>query len=107
MPTTERRVLRGGSQGSDDPGRTSGIFPACSGRWALPPGIVAHFRYPVDLFLVQAQVYATFHMTDPRVFYNREDVWASPTSCSPGTPQPLESYYVNLRLDPAVGKSSR
>ena len=32
-------------------------------------------RYPEGLFAVQAQVYATYHMTDPQVFYNKEDLW--------------------------------
>ncbi len=71
---------------------------------AMPPSLVAHLRYPVDLFTTQAQVYATFHMKDPRVFYNREDVWAVPTELFGGTPQPLEPYYVNLNLDPGAGE---
>ncbi len=68
---------------------------------AMPSALVAHLRYPVDLFTTQAQVYATFHMKDPRVFYNREDVWAVPNELFGGTPQPVEPYYVNLKLDPA------
>jgi uncharacterized membrane protein (UPF0182 family) len=69
----------------------------------MPPSLVAHLRYPLDLFTTQAEMYATFHMTDPRVFYNREDLWAVPTELYSGTPQSMEPYYVNLRLDPAVG----
>ena len=77
-----------------------GLFQPFSG---MPPSLVAHLRYPVDLFLVQAQIYDTYHMTDPRVFYNREDVWATPNELFAGTEQPLDPYYVNLHLDPAVG----
>jgi uncharacterized protein len=67
---------------------------------AVPERLAAHFRYPEDLFTVQAQVYSTFHMKDPRVFYNREDLWAFPNELFSGSPQPLEPYYVNLRLGP-------
>jgi len=77
-----------------------GVFQPFS---SMPAALVAHLRYPVDLFLVQAQIYDTFHMTDPRVFYNREDVWATPNELFGGNQQPLDPYYVNLHLDPAVG----
>jgi len=77
-----------------------GVFQPMS---TMPPVLVAHLRYPVDLFLVQAQIYDTYHMTDPRVFYNREDVWATPNELFAGAQQPLDPYYVNLHLDPAVG----
>ena len=81
------------------------IFPGLFRPLAeMPPSLTAHLRYPVDLFSIQAHVYATFHMKDPRVFYNREDMWAVPNELFGGTPQPLEPYYVNLRLDPAAGE---
>ncbi len=70
---------------------------------AIPEGLAAHFRYPEDLFTIQAQVYSTFHMKDPRVFYNREDLWTFPNELFTGSPQPLEPYYVNLKLDPGRG----
>ena len=44
----------------------------------MPPDLKAHLRYPEDMFAIQANEYKTFHMTDPQVFYNREDLWASP-----------------------------
>jgi magnesium-transporting ATPase (P-type) len=37
-----------------------------------------HLRYPEDLFAIQTDQYKTFHMTDPQVFYNREDLWMTP-----------------------------
>jgi len=82
-----------------------GIFPGLFRSLdTLPRGIAAHFRYPEDLFTIQSQVYSTFHMKDPRVFYNREDLWTFPNELFGGSPQPLEPYYVNLRLDPARGE---
>jgi len=67
----------------------------------LPPALAAHLRYPVDLFAVQAEVYATYHMRDPRVFYNREDVWAVAQEVFADRPQPVEPYYVTLQLPEA------
>ena len=65
---------------------------------AIPPELVPHLRYPVDLFQIQAQVYATFHMRDPRVFYNREDVWVVPTELFGNETVRVEPYYVTMRL---------
>ena len=80
------------------------IFPGLFRPIAdLPPALVSHLRYPEDLFAIQAQVYSTFHMKDPRVFYNREDLWVFPNELFAGSAQPLEPYYVNLKLDPARG----
>ncbi|MCC7491836.1 MAG: UPF0182 family protein [Fimbriimonadaceae bacterium] len=41
-----------------------------------PAALREHFRYPVLLFKTQADMYRKYHMTDPRVFYNGEDLWA-------------------------------
>ena len=71
----------------------------------LPLSLRAHLRYPVDLFEVQAQVYATYHMRDPRVFYNREDAWAVAQEIFADRPQPVEPYYVTLHL-PGAGSEA-
>jgi uncharacterized membrane protein (UPF0182 family) len=44
----------------------------------MPASLQAHIRYPEDLFLIQTQRYLVYHMTDPQIFYNREDQWAVP-----------------------------
>jgi uncharacterized membrane protein (UPF0182 family) len=46
-------------------------------------GLTAHFRFPVGLFSLQTDVYAQYHVTDPRTFYNKTDLWA--VSPDPGT----------------------
>ena len=67
---------------------------------AMPAGLRAHLRVPVDLFNVQVGIYATYHITDPKVFFAREDVWDIPTAqTSPGAiPAPVQPYYVLFRL---------
>jgi hypothetical protein len=41
----------------------------------MPPALRKHVRYPELLLKLQADVYGLYHMTDPEVFYNREDLW--------------------------------
>ncbi len=65
----------------------------------MPRCCSPHVRYPVDLFLVQAQIYATYHMTRPRVLYNKGNQWATPTGArSPRPSGQMEPYYVNMQL---------
>jgi len=45
---------------------------------AMPVDLRAHLRYPEDLFRMQTDMYATYHMAEPDVFYHREDQWQRP-----------------------------
>jgi uncharacterized membrane protein (UPF0182 family) len=67
---------------------------------AMPAGLRAHIRVPEDLFTTQVQIYATYHVTDPKVFFAREDVWAIPTAQnSPSSAAAaVQPYYVLFRL---------
>ena len=54
-----------------------GIFPSLFKDAAeMPPSLRKHVRYPEMQLRLQASVYALYHMTDPEVFYNREDLWS-------------------------------
>jgi len=71
----------------------------------MPSGLREHLRYPEDIFDLQAHIYATYHMTNPVVFYNKEDQWEVPsleTSAAvegrPRTATPMEPYYTVMRL---------
>ncbi|MBN2037549.1 MAG: UPF0182 family protein [Chitinispirillaceae bacterium] len=64
----------------------------------MPTDIRSHIRYPQTLFTVQAQVYSVFHMTDPQVFYNKEDVWRIPDSYSESKSGPMNPYYTIMKL---------
>ncbi len=75
------------------------IFPALfTPIEAMPESLQAHLRYPQDLFQIQASVYQTYHMQDPRVFYNKEDLWTTPFETYADTERPVEPYYVIMRL---------
>ena len=64
----------------------------------LTPDLKSHLRYPEDQFAIQADEYKTFHMTDPQVFYNREDLWVSPNETYSGASAPMEPYYILMKL---------
>ncbi|HWX79850.1 MAG TPA: UPF0182 family protein [Steroidobacteraceae bacterium] len=56
------------------------IFPVLfADASAMPAAVRKHVRYPELLLNVQAAVYDLYHMTDPDVFYNREDLWSVAT----------------------------
>jgi uncharacterized protein len=75
------------------------IFPELfKSKAAIPPEIQAHFRYPQDLFTIQAKMYLSYHMEDPQVFYNREDQWRFATELDEGQQQQVEPDYLIMKL---------
>jgi uncharacterized membrane protein (UPF0182 family) len=64
----------------------------------MPEGLQQHIRYPEDLFLIQAQVYRAYHMDNPEVFYNREDLWQFPREQASGNAAAMSPYYIIMRL---------
>ena len=65
---------------------------------AMPEALRAHVRYPQDLFKVQARMYATYHMRDPQVFYNKEDLLSIPHRNVDEQELEMEPYYTIMRL---------
>jgi uncharacterized protein len=65
---------------------------------AMSPSLRQHIRYPEDLFRLQAAVYGTYHMTDPEVFYNKEDQWSFPQVTVNGKTAAMQPYYTIMRL---------
>lgn len=64
----------------------------------LPEDLRAHIRYPIDLFKVQTEMYSTYHMQNPDVFYNKEDYWNIPKEVYATEEIKLEPYYVIAKL---------
>ena len=61
---------------------------------AMPASLRSHVRYPEGIFALQSSMFATFHMTNPSVFYNREDDWEVPVIDN----EQMEPYYTIMRL---------
>jgi hypothetical protein len=86
------------------------IFPSLFKDASLmPAGLRKHVRYPEKLFKLQAQVYGLYHMTDPSVFFNREDLWTVATetngqsSDGQQTTAPMQPNFVLMKLPGETG----
>ncbi|MBN2316274.1 MAG: UPF0182 family protein [Sedimentisphaerales bacterium] len=72
-----------------------GVFPNLfKNRGEMPREILNHIRYPSDMLLIQGAVYSKYHMTDPAVFYNQEDLWVRATEKYYGGSQFVQPYYI-------------
>ncbi len=68
-----------------------GLFKPIS---AMPGDLRKHVRYPHQFLQVQAAMFAAYHMTDPKVFYNKENLWEVPALGE----QRMEPYYTIMKL---------
>ena len=69
----------------------------------MPSDLRQHIRYPEMLLKTQAQLYGLYHMTNPAVFFNREDLWTTATQSvsdqnGQQTPEPMKPNYVLMKL---------
>ena len=67
-------------------------------RAAMPDNLRRHIRYPEDLFTAQAEMYGTYHMTNPTTFYNREDRWEAPRELYLNNEVEMQPYYVMAQM---------
>ncbi len=80
------------------------IFPTLFRDAAqMPPDLRRHIRYPETLFKLQSEVYGLYHMTNPEVFFNREDLWTVATETGSGpdgqqSAQPMQPNFVLMKL---------
>ncbi len=72
-----------------------GIFKPIT---AMPADIRRHVRYPGDLFRIQTQLHATYHMTQPEAFYHREDQWQIPSGLGKATNENPFMRHIIMRL---------
>jgi uncharacterized protein len=85
------------------------IFPGLfKDAAAMPPALRKHLRYPELLLKLQASVYGLYHMTDPQVFYNREDLWtvASEVGMDESGQQRTQAMEPNFVLMKLPGESA-
>ena len=63
----------------------------------MPQTLKDHIRYPRDLFAIQAAMYRIYHMRNPQVFYNKEDMWAVPQQVYAEQEQQVYPYYAVMK----------
>lgn len=75
------------------------VFPGTvKPRSEITPDLLAHLRYPEDLFKVQREILARYHVSDPRVWYNSTDLWEIPVDPVQTGDQLREpTYYLSIR----------
>ena len=86
---------------TDDPiaATISKIFPDLfTPIEAMSADLRSHVRYPQDIFTLQTEMFSTYHMTNPAVFYNKEDQWDVPAIESDGRTAVMEPYYTIMKL---------
>lgn len=76
-----------------------GVFKDIS---QMSPNLKAHLRYPETLFTVQSNMLETFHMTNPSVFYNKEDAWDIAKELYAAKPQNIAPYYTVMKIPGAA-----
>jgi uncharacterized membrane protein (UPF0182 family) len=64
----------------------------------MPAGLRQHIRYPEDIFRLQASIYTTYHMTNPSIFYNKEDQWQVPVLDTDRNAVAMQPYYTIMKL---------
>ena len=76
------------------------VFPGTvKPQSAMSTQLLAHVRYPEDLFKVQRKLLASYHVTDPHAFYGQQDFWLVPADPTQGNPQPDQPpYYLTLKM---------
>ncbi|MGM0546889.1 MAG: UPF0182 family protein [Bacteroidota bacterium] len=85
----------------EDPilGMYQDIFPDMfKPMYEMPGTLKQHVRYPIHYFEVQLDKYNKFHMTNPQVFYNNEDLWKRPNEKYGGRTMTMDPYYVLTKL---------
>ena len=86
---------------ADDPiaATISKIFPELfTPLETMSTDLRSHVRYPQDIFTLQTAMFSTYHMTNPAVFYNKEDQWDVPAIESDGRTAQMEPYYTIMKL---------
>jgi uncharacterized membrane protein (UPF0182 family) len=62
----------------------------------IPIALLPHLRYPQDLFNLQRQVLTSYHVSDPRAFYDGSDFWKVPTDPTVSGSPLQPSYYTTF-----------
>lgn len=78
----------------------SNIFPDLfKSKDEFPEGLKAHVKYPQDFFDLQSKVFTKYHVDNPVVFYNGEDLWDISTEKYMDAVQTIQSNYVMFKID--------
>jgi uncharacterized protein len=76
-----------------------GVFPTLfTSMDQMPADLRDHLRVPEELFNVETRVFGRYHVTDPKQFFQNDDLWTVPTGTTSEQTLPSEAYYVVMRM---------
>lgn len=64
----------------------------------IPAALKAHLRYPQDMFKVQRELLARYHVTNPKQFYSGSDAWQVPNDPTTRDNRAVPPYYLSLKM---------
>ncbi|MFI5753761.1 UPF0182 family protein [Streptomyces sp. NPDC051569] len=64
----------------------------------IKPTLLAHLRYPQDMFKVQRELLTRYHVTDPAQFYSGSDAWQVPDDPTNRNKNAVPPYYLSLKM---------
>ncbi|WP_370416853.1 UPF0182 family protein [Streptomyces fradiae] len=67
-------------------------------RSAIKPDLLAHLRYPQDMFKVQRELLTRYHVQDPAQFYSGSDAWQVPDDPTSKDGNAVPPYYLSLKM---------
>ncbi|MBT2506274.1 UPF0182 family protein [Streptomyces sp. ISL-98] len=67
-------------------------------RGDIAPDLMAHLRYPQDLFKVQRELLTRYHVESPSQFYSGSDAWQVPDDPTTGEKSSVPPYYLSLKM---------
>lgn len=81
------------------------IYPGLlKSKSEMPKGLLAHIRYPEEMFMEQCRQLQLYHMTNPKSWYQKEDRWSLPQEAGSGAEgRAMEAYYVQMRIPDEEG----
>ncbi|MER8068047.1 UPF0182 family protein [Streptomyces sp. NPDC094034] len=65
---------------------------------AIKPDLLAHLRYPQDMFKVQRELLTRYHVEDPAQFYSGSDAWQVPDDPTNKDSNSVPPYYLSLKM---------
>ncbi|MGW3204625.1 UPF0182 family membrane protein [Streptomyces sp. NPDC001135] len=67
-------------------------------RTAISPELMAHLRYPQDLFKVQRELLTRYHVTDAQTFLTGSEVWQVPDDPTNDSGSAVPPYYLSMKM---------
>ncbi|MGW3628991.1 UPF0182 family membrane protein [Streptomyces sp. NPDC005122] len=64
----------------------------------ISPSLMAHLRYPQDLFKVQRELLTRYHVKDAQTFLSGSEVWQVPDDPSNKSGNAVPPYYLSMKM---------